>query len=363
MVLLNLMNNVLDFVRVENPDFRALQKDEKFSLSSVVNDLRALYATSMHAKDLKFDIVLAEDMPIYLISKPFLIHKILMNLIGNAMKFTDTGGVTISISLKQQQDTPILTIAVADTGIGIPAEKREAVFGWFERLTPSYKGVYQGTGMGLATVKEAINGLQGKISISDNKPQGTIFTCEIPVKIANDLTEAEAAETYITQDDIAEVSSQQSHQTKHHTPEKMQQPQTQTEPEVSIDELTGGKNLLLIEDVPLAAKAATVMLETAGFSVDWADTGEKGLTMILTGKYDVVLSDIGLPDMNGTDVVRQARAAYTRVPIYALTGHADMDRDELLKIGFNDVMVKPFKLPLFLNLLKQRKAQADQPMT
>lgn len=356
--LLAMLNKVIDFVRVENPDFRKLQKDEQFSIPSMMNDLKTLYTASMHNRQLKFIVDIADDMPIYLISKPFLLNKILVNLIGNAIKFTDEGSITVSMVLIQENNMPILKISVADTGIGIPEDKRETVFEWFERLTPSYQGIYQGTGLGLATVKEAVNTMNGKIYIEDNKPRGTVFICEIPVQIAEDVEMRESEEVYITADDTQETTQLQTNN-NHKTPSsqpKEASPTTMTEKNI-------GKNLLLIEDVAVAAKGATMMLENAGFSVDWADTGAKGLAMILTGKYDMVLSDIGLPDINGMDVVRQARAAYARVPIYALTGHANMDREMLLDIGFNDIMVKPFSLQKFNALLENREEKQKAAQT
>ena len=338
-ILLNMMNKILDFVRAENPDFRVLHKDEQFSISAMVNDLIALYTPSAFSKKLALTLDISKDTPVFLMSKPHFIHKILVNLLGNALKFTDEGSVTVEVSISDinnETKDATLYLAVKDTGTGIPDDKKQAVFEWFERLTPAYQGIHEGTGMGLATVKQSIEALAGKIEILDNEPNGAIFACEIPVKVVDEITAEEHDNSYMSADAVADA--------------KRLHNKANGKTETSYQSKVQGKKILLIEDVPMAAKGAIGLLEKIGMAVDWVDTGEKGLAAILTGVYDIIISDIGLPGMSGDEVARQARSAGAHLPIYALTGHSDR-RETLLNAGFTDVLVKPLNLEQFSEML------------
>jgi len=351
--LLNMQNRILDFIRVESPDFRELQKEETFSIASVINDVIALYTPSANISKLKLKSNIADNIPEYIITKPTFIHKILVNLIGNAIKFTKEGYVAINVWYANETE-PMLYFSVSDTGEGIPDDKKDKVFEWFEKLTPSYKGTHHGTGLGLAMVRKAVDGLGGNITVSDNEDGGTVFTCELPIKIPEKTGHLQSTQTkFSANEEITDINN------------LIQAQQVEDVADSDIDskqasEVIAGKHLLLIEDSKIAGKGALMMLKKAGFSVDWVETGESGIAQILTGKHDIVIADIGLPDMNGDKVVLEARKAGASMPIYALTGHAAVDREELLDVGFTDVMVKPLNLKLFLKLMLGHGQQQEK---
>jgi len=347
--LLRMINNILDFIRAESPDLSALQKTEQFSMSSIVNDVVILYTPTANMKNLIIKSSVSDNMPAYLTSKPSFIHKILMNLVGNAIKFTESGYISVTADFHEGAEGPILTFSVADTGVGIPDNEKEKVFEWFERLTPSYKGTHEGTGLGLAMVNQAVTSLHGEISIIDNEPYGSIFKCVIPVEVPDDVVD-DSHGSMITEAAISDANQLAT--------------SIQFKQKASADELMlrqqkfAGKYILLIEDDSIAGAAAKMILNNAGFNVDWVDNGEKGLAAILTGKYDFVLCDIGLPGMTGDIVVEQVRDTGTSIPIYALTGHAN--REELLDRGFTEVLSKPLNLSVFLDLLSNSTKNTEE---
>ena len=348
--LLNMLNQILDFIQSESVGFRDLQKVEIFSIREIVKDVLALYKAKSKTKNLLLLSEISKDVPNYIKTKPTFIHKILVNLVGNALKFTDSGYVKIAVWLDENLSN--LSFSVSDTGKGIPDDKKETVFEWFEKLTPSYKGYEHGTGLGLATVKNAIEALNGNINITDNEGGGTIFTCKIPIEIIyaeNDVTPEYASDNIFDKESLraTNVISSSSKSIKSRTES------------ISANKPIVGKRLLLIEDSATAGKGTSIMLKKAGFLVHWVETGGEGLSEILHGNYDIVISDIGLPDMEGDEVVLRAREKGIITPIYALTGYADINKEALIEKGFTEVMKKPLSIELFLDLMQQHSQQKN----
>lgn len=352
--LLNMLNQILDFTKAESVDFRELQKPEVFPIREIVDGIQSLYKPSAKSKNLLLISEIFDNVPVFIKTKPTFIHKILVNLVGNALKFTDKGYVKVTVEFNEKDSR--LSFAVRDTGRGIPEDKKESVFDWFEKLTPSYKGTEHGTGLGLATVKNAVEALEGNIKVTDNEGGGTIFTCNIPIEVMEHVSsddEQYDADSLVDKGDLREVGE------VNDTAEiKKREPQF-----LSSDEVISGKHLLLIEDNITAGKGASMLLKNAGFSIHWVETGEEGLSEILSGNYNIVISDIGLPDMNGDEVVLRAREAGVNLPIYALTGHANADKEALIESGFTEVMVKPLNIKLFLSLTRHHGYYEEEVRT
>ncbi len=344
--LLKMLNQILDFTKAESVDFRKLQKSETFPIREVVDDTLSLYKPSAKAKNLLLMAEFANNVPSHIQTKPTFIHKILVNLVGNALKFTYKGYVKIDVWFDRERSK--IYFSVSDTGKGIPDDKKESIFEWFEKLTPSYKGTEHGTGLGLATVKSAIDGLEGNIKVKDNNGGGTVFTCEIPVKFIKQPScddEHSYTENFVNKDNLRNLDKVNI--LKKIGTNEMQQPQP-----LAQDEIICGKHILLIEDNVTAGKGAAMLLKNSGFSVNWVQTGKDGLDEILTNNYDMIISDIGLPDIDGDKVVLKAREEGIKTPIYALTGHAKVDREALIESGFTEAMLKPLNIKLFINLMK-----------
>ena len=181
--LLSLLNKVIEFSRLE---CGALPHSElKFNLAELIDHVLALERPSAAARKLALTVTVDKRIPAYLIGDSVRLHRILLNLISNAVKFTHTGFVGLTAELAQQRSRElILKLVIQDSGVGIPADQQALIFSRFTRLIPSYQGQYPGSGLGLAVVKQFINDLQGEIYVESKEQHGSIFTCLIPCRQA-----------------------------------------------------------------------------------------------------------------------------------------------------------------------------------
>jgi CheY-like chemotaxis protein len=255
------------------------------------------------------------------------LNQILTNLISNGIKFTEQGGVTLEINSKatKNQDA-ILEFKIRDTGIGIPADKHSAIFENFVQASSDTTKKYGGTGLGLAIVKNLVELQDGKISLTSADGAGSTFTVHIPFE---------------------EV-----------TQEQFRQPQMRTSPVVeSLDPLIGAA-ILAVEDNPLNQMLVRKVLQKAGCNVDFASNGLQALERMKMKRYDVILMDIQMPEMDGFETTRHIRTQFqppvSEVPIIAMTAHAfGSDVTKCLAVGMNDYISKPFKVDdLYQKLLK-----------
>ena len=329
--LLILCNEILETVRLES--HTAKMPVEAFDLSALINAVMNLLRPTAIEKELSLTMQINHNIPQYLLGSARYLSKSLLNLISNALKFTEKGSITVSATLAQapkgelkKGDNINLIVKVSDTGIGIPKDKFEMIFEHFSRLSPSYKGHYKGYGLGLYTVKQYIAAMNGTISVDSKLGKGTQFTITLP----------------FTVDD----------HTDHDLPE-IDEPVTITAPKVNLQALDESQahdntHILLVEDQPMAAKVAKDMLKNCGCRsvIDWAPTGEIALKKATENNYDLILMDNGLPKMQGTEAAQKIRGLddpiKSKVPIVALTGHAGPEhKKEFKAIGMDDLIIKP----------------------
>lgn len=178
--ILQMFTNILDAVSIEAGSLSV--KKEEVDVRSILQHIEESYSSLMDEKHIYLHVHTDSDVPHKIISDPMRMERILLNLVGNALKFTNQGGVTINISFVQEKkDKKYLIMAVSDTGIGMPANKLELIFEKFVRLTASHEGIYPGTGLGLSIVKKFIEELDGTIQVESVEGKGTTFTARIPV--------------------------------------------------------------------------------------------------------------------------------------------------------------------------------------
>ncbi len=181
--LLKLLNEVIEYSRLECSALPPVTA--KFNLVQLLNNVVALEKPSIMEKNLKLSITIDPHIPVYLVGDAVRLHRILLNLISNAIKFTSQGFIKISAELAHQQDQElILKLVVQDSGIGILADQQAQIFSPFVRLIPSYQGQYTGSGLGLAVVKQFIDDLHGEIYVDSQEQRGSTFTCLIPCRQA-----------------------------------------------------------------------------------------------------------------------------------------------------------------------------------
>ena len=181
-ILLEQLNEIEDFVALEEGGLAILEK--QFDLYKVVDDVEKLLLPPSKNKKLELVVKIDKGVPQYIIGDKTRTHRILINLLTNAVKFTHIGQVSLQVSIvKQDQNKAILKFRIEDTGIGFYAEEQDIIFDKFSRLTPSYKGIYPGKGLGLRIVKQFLDELEGEIHVKSKVKQGTIFAVLIPYKV------------------------------------------------------------------------------------------------------------------------------------------------------------------------------------
>ncbi len=342
--LLQLLNEILETMRLESG--KVSEEPESFNLYELIEHNIELMQPVARHKKLTLSYEIEPSIPFYFSGLRNYLDRTILNLLSNALKFTDKGFVKINVQLEgdsssQLGETAELQITVEDSGAGIPNEKFETIFEHFSRLTPSYQGLYKGTGLGLYTVKRYIEAMQATINITSEVGVGTRFVINLPL-VVSDHSDREKQPFRLPKKDHM----------------KVQQPKTSLKPQ-EIAQTNAKAFVLIVEDNRGAAIAVKACLSHSNCASDHAENGSMALKMVQNNVYDLVLMDIGLPDIDGIEVTRQIRAfntAYTsEVPIIALTGHANEPekKEEALAAGMQAVFSKPLTSATLETLLKQ----------
>ena len=328
--LLALMDEVLEAIRVSSGEIPKLKK--KFILNHIMQHAMDLNKAKAASKRLNFSMDFDKDIPKYLIGDSIRIHRIILELLANAMNFTDSGFVKLTVSLASRHNREvIIKLMVEDSGIGIPKDKQQEIFLHFKRLTPSYKGIYKGAGLGLSVIKQFINDLDGEIYVDSELQQGSTFTCVIPLKVS--LLEDDTGLLEDFDENIVLPSSQ------------ILSPSITTTTKVAdIKDLR--HQVLVVEDNPIAQRVAKSLLTQSSCQVDVASNGQEALNLWKQNEYDLIFMDIGLPDMDGYQVTHHIRVQEVtknrHIPIIALTAHVgEGNKQRCIESGMNAVLSKP----------------------
>ncbi len=334
--LLSLLNNVIHLTKLEFYD-ESQDKNQPFDLKMMIDQLVDLFIPVSKPKNIILKSNYPDDFPHIFISDSSLIQRAILNLISNALKFTESGHVIISVeenqaSAKDEKNFPLLII-IEDTGIGIAEEEQTKIFSSFYRVNPSYQGKYQGSGLGLSIAKRFIEKLGGKIRLSSEFGKGSRFVIELSMQPANHSSS--------TINYVDEYSKSQASLIHPHKPPPSPYQQTLANNKAALT------RVLLVEDNSLIQKGATNTLNKLNCYVDIAANGTQALEMARIHQFDLILLDIGLPDYDGFWVATQIRqlAEHQFTPIIALTGHIDEQyRQECIDVGMNDFISKPLTL-------------------
>jgi two-component system, sensor histidine kinase len=315
--LLRIINDVLDFSKLE-ADRIEIEK-VPFSVHDLVRDTVGLLAVPAKEKGLELTVSIAPDVPDKLIGDPARLRQVLLNLVGNGMKFTHAGTVAVTVA-RDEDHLPgqvRLTFSVADTGIGIPEAAIPQLFREFSQLDSSIARRFGGTGLGLAICKRLIDLMHGTISVASKVGKGTIFRFSLdylPSAAGSEVSAAEAA---------------------HPSPPLAPEPMNAA-PSIRI---------LLVEDNKTNQFVATKLIEGLGYSVDLAGNGVEALAACSSTEYDVVFMDVMMPEMDGlaaTSAIRKLPAPFCKPHIIALTAISDKDdKDVCLSAGMDDYLLKP----------------------
>lgn len=343
-VLLTLLNDLLDLSKIEAG--RMDLEHVEFSLLEVVEDAARLMASSAHGKGVRLIIAGDASLPTHIVSDPTRWRQIICNLVGNAIKFTEQGSIRVQLTSTQHDDYQgVLLMKVEDTGIGIPADRLEAVFEAFQQCDSSTTRRYGGTGLGLSISSQLVQLMEGKIWVESKVGCGTTFFVEVPVTgtwpaqcpvrpepFAYDvptLSSAPGAQSSSSGRDIArdqEVSLQKTHGTE-----------SSLSTSSPAQELTtshrSGKRILLADDSPVNLEVGKGLLELHDYHVTCVENGIAALRALEEGSFDAVLLDLEMPEMDGVDLAREVRRreseqpAKPRIPLIAMTARSESDID------------------------------------
>ncbi|HAT8564447.1 TPA: response regulator [Legionella pneumophila] len=327
--LLDLMDEVLEAVRVSSGEIPMLKR--KFNLTQSMEQVIALYQARAHEKKLSLSISLDKTLPHFVIGDKIRLHRIALELIGNALNFTDTGHVSVKVDLaKKEHRELVIKLIVTDSGMGIPKEKQQEIYLQFKRLTPSYQGIYKGAGLGLYVVKQFIDELGGEIYVESEPRIGTVFTCLIPMQ-APLLDDASG----IDPDENLKLE-------KSYIPPLKNQTNTPT----NSKECNAKSKVLVVEDNFIAQTVAKTLLSGMDCHVDVASNGSDALALYEQTDYDLIFMDIGLGEgMDGYEVTHYIRSKISstrHIPIIALTAHGgDESKQRCIEAGMDAVLTKP----------------------
>lgn len=334
--LFNMLNNILEMIS-QGRENGAQNDDACFDLRKMIENVIELERPSAVLKNIDLTTTVSEAIPSYLVGKCTKLQQIILNLIGNAIKFTNKGYVKLVVDcLKKSQDSVLLRFYVIDTGIGISPEFQDKVFEQFTRGTPSYKGLYAGYGLGLHIAQTYAHDLGSHIEFTSEVDKGTTFSFDMPLKIA------EAPE------DMRESIVIPTHSVKRQT--HASKTIKQLEKKVSPD----APHILVVEDNKIALLSLENLIIQAGCRFTSAMDGERALDFATTQSFDLIITDIGLPGISGLDLSEKIREWEKKnnirhVPIVALTGHA---KNELESMGSLSVINKALTKPMRLETLK-----------
>ena len=310
--LLHLVSDLLDFSKL---DAGALELDlEPFDLLGTLEKIRAVTGTLTEAKDVRFSIECAPDIPQYLIGDAFRLEQVLLNLTSNAKKFTSRGSVQVVVELKERDERSVtLEFRVVDTGIGIATGDLEHIFDEFSQADATTTRQFGGTGLGLAICKSLVEQMGGHIAVESEVGVGSTFLFDTRFAV----TDASAVPT--ARDTTTDLAEQWA--------------------------VLDGVHVLVAEDNPFNQLVVVEILEAVGVQVEVADTGLEALDQLdRHGRFDVVLMDMQMPDMDGLTASKRIRGnpAFAGMAIVALTANTGAEyRAECLKAGMDDFAAKP----------------------
>jgi signal transduction histidine kinase/ActR/RegA family two-component response regulator len=328
--LMTVLNDVLDLSKIEAEKF-ALE-DAPVHVEALLGSVASILGQKAREKGLRFNIE-AAVFPHQLSGDPTRLQQALLNYLGNAIKFTDAGHITLRVTQESETDgTATLRFEVEDTGIGIAPEILPRLFNAFEQADNSTTRQYGGTGLGLAITRKIAELTGGSAGVISTPGQGSTFWFTTVLK----KTRETAENTALASIEAAEQAIQRQH---------------------------AGKSILLAEDEPINAEIAQILLEDVGLKVELAENGRQALEKAQSGRYAAILMDMQMPEMDGLEATRQIRQlpGYQSIPILAMTANAFAeDKARCLEAGMDDFIAKPAKPGvLYTTLLKWFEQRRD----
>lgn len=321
--LVSIINDILDFTKMESGKMEL--EEHPFELESCVQEVVGLFSAEASKKELELVYSVADQIPRMVYGDMGRLRQVLMNLVSNAVKFTNQGGVYLVADLVGSKDNTLtLEFTVKDTGIGISAEKMDRLFKPFSQLDSSMTRKYGGTGLGLAICKSLVQLMGGEIKVDSSEEKGASFVFTIQVQ-------------KLEEDDRQSVTEQ---------------------PDDDFDaEENRIPRILVVDDHPINRKLMVSMLEKVGFKPELAEDGSQAVNMAERVRYDMIFMDLQMPVMDGleaTRLIRKIRRPGPETVIVAMTANVmDGIQARCLEAGMNEYISKPVKIHSIKQVLSQ----------
>lgn len=328
--LIHLINDILDVSKIEAGQLTI--ESIAFNLVENIESVIKPLETAAHRKGIQLITDIEKELPSLIVSDPFRLQQIIVNLVGNAVKFTHQGGVLLKISGHELGDNEILLkVDVLDSGIGIPADKLPSIFKRFEQANSSRD--FGGTGLGTAIARNLSELMNGSIGVDspvreklpfDKGGPGSRFFVELPVETVSEYVENNVDDkgNSVTDNDTANIFKD--------------------------------IRILVAEDNQINQVLIMNMLNTCCGEIDLAVNGLEALEKAVTADYDIILMDVQMPEKNGIEVTKELRSTGIDIPIIACTANAFADdRRQCFNAGMNDILIKPYNKKSLFDVLKR----------
>jgi PAS domain S-box-containing protein len=344
-ILLSLIDDILDLMRLGNMDEKKVKQDT-IHLTQQLQKIADLIAPSIHNKNLQFELNIDPELDTEIIIDRIKLERILINILSNSIKFTAKGEIKLEATLlKNVGGEGKICFQISDTGIGIPKEAQNKVFDLFYRVTASSKGAYSGHGIGLYNTKAYVEMLGGNIEFESVEGEGTTFYIELPCLFANKEIADKDLKVSVKKISVGTITK-------------------------TTQEVKKSKPLykaLLIEDDPVAQQIEKYYLQNGGFEVQVVPDAEAAIKIVKSSEFDLIVSDIGLPGLNGNEFTLLMRywekiSKKPRTPIIGLSANAsDEVKEESLLTGMDLMLIKPFNDTSLQEIVDLAHAKNSKP--
>ncbi|MBA4239689.1 MAG: hypothetical protein C0448_03115 [Sphingobacteriaceae bacterium] len=306
--LINLISDILDYSKIQAGKLKI--ENIEFNLEKELNDIHLLFAQQCINKQLELIFTVNPNVPNFINSDLTKLKQIMYNLIGNAIKFTEKGTITVIVKNIKAHNSQHLHIQIIDTGIGIPKEKIPKLFNEYEQAHSNVNKQYGGTGLGLVITKKLLEKMGGCIFLKSEEQKGTRITIKIPYYICQNSKKNSNTPT---------VSS-------HH-----------------IEEVLVNKRILIVDDEEFNRLLLKTILLKFDATITEAENGDEAISLIQKNNYDIVLMDIRMPKKNGIEACTEIRKFNKQLVILAATAAINQAKTEkCIEVGFNGFVYKPF---------------------
>lgn len=305
--LLTILNNILDIAKIESGEMEVIN-DQSVNLTAIANNVQSILYSQANEKNLNFSTTVSPDIHMALMGDEIRLRQVLINLIGNSIKFTQEGKVSLNLSiLSKDENTQTIRFVVEDTGIGMSESFILRIFDKFSQEQTTANRKFEGTGLGMAISNDLINMMGGKLNVESQKNIGTTFTFDIPFVKGN------------LDNKTIELNSIR-------------------------DDAFKGYKILLVEDNEMNRLIASLSLSILKVDITEAENGLIALEKLKNETFDLILMDIQMPEMDGIEATQEIRNTLKlKTPIIAMTANAfKHDIDLYLSIGMNDYITKPY---------------------